>query len=468
MKFKPTISHTVYSTATQSTPFFTLIMQKRLKYIITFTIFLILAFVFYFWNPYNIASNYFGVSTIVILFVGVFLIGLMINYTLIFSTKEQMRENNTVWDTAVKTIIILASLCVSGGLLYWIIMSAGSLYSSSSIVSFIINLCLLIVIFGLIYKVLITNPYIQSSPYIRFIVNFILYIPCIFVSVIDTLVIIFYRQKMNNIEIGNKTEFILLGIGILMLVLYFILPYLENYVVLQGGTQLINEPVYTNNFNNLSSYILLNNINPKTIPIIYDYDYGISFWLYLDSIPTNEDKYMTVFNYGDKPRVLYKSSTNTMIITEKPNETLNALTNSIIIPTKTTPSNKKTTSNKPSTKTTKKTHSTNIPTTTTIDVDDKGNRIIYTRDKILIQKWNNIIMNYNGGTLDIFYNGELVKSEPNVVPYMTMDNLSIGENNGMNGGICNLVYFRKTLTQNQIYYLYNSVKNKTPPTLYNY
>ena len=77
-------------------------------------------------------------------------------------------------------------------------------------------------------------------------------------------------------------------------------------------------------------------------------------------------------------------------------------------------------------------------------------------------------MNYNGGTLDIFYNGELVKSEPNVVPYMTMDNLSIGENNGMNGGICNLVYFRKTLTQNQIYYLYNSVKNKTPPTLYNY
>ena len=49
---------------------------------------------------------------------------------------------------------------------------------------------------------------------------------------------------------------------------------------------------------------------------------------------------------------------------------------------------------------------------------------------------------------------------------MTMDTLSVGENNGLNGGICNVVYFKNTLDSNQIYYLYNSVKNKTPPSLY--
>jgi len=82
----------------------------------------------------------------------------------------------------------------------------------------------------------------------------------------------------------------------------------------------------------------------------------------------------------------------------------------------------------------------------------------------LLQKWNNIIINYNGGVLDVFLNGELVKSDIGVVPYYTLDNLTIGENDGINGGICNVVYFNKPLTATKINNLYNSVKFKTPPT----
>jgi hypothetical protein len=74
-----------------------------------------------------------------------------------------------------------------------------------------------------------------------------------------------------------------------------------------------------------------------------------------------------------------------------------------------------------------------------------------------------MIINYNGGTLDIFLNGELVKSLPGIVPYYKLDNLTIGETNGVNGGICNVVYFNKTLTSTNIYYLYNMVKNFSPP-----
>ena len=44
-----------------------------------------------------------------------------------------------------------------------------------------------------------------------------------------------------------------------------------------------------------------------------------------------------------------------------------------------------------------------------------------------------------------------------------MDALTIGENNGINGGICNVSYFNKTLTKTNIYYLYNMVKDKNPP-----
>jgi hypothetical protein len=99
------------------------------------------------------------------------------------------------------------------------------------------------------------------------------------------------------------------------------------------------------------------------------------------------------------------------------------------------------------------------------DFDNEGNRIIYINNSFLLQKWNNIIINYNGGTMDVFLNGELVKSSIEVVPYYTFDNLTIGETDGIKGGICNVVYFRRALTSTNIYYVYNSVKNRTPPIL---
>jgi len=435
-KFKPVTSPNTVSTYS----LLGVIMLKRFQYISIFTIFLILAFVFYFWNPWGLASTYFSSSTLIILFVGIFLIGLMLNYTLIYSNKEQAREQNTVWDYFLKASIILTAVGASAGMLYWILTGISNLHSNSSIFAFVVNLLLLLAIFGLIFKVLMAGQFVQTSPFLRFIINFVLYIPCIFVSIIDIIVILFTRQKIGNVEIGNKTEIILLCIVVLLVVAYFTLPYLENYFALQGGKQLINQPIYINSQHDLANYLQLNNISPKDkdVKIIYDYQYGISFWVYLDSVASGKDKYITIFNYGDKPRVLYKSSTNTLMITEQPNEkiiTRSAATSSPI----------------------------------TVDpsaFDEAGNRIIYKKENMLLQKWNNIIINYSGGTLDIFLNGQLVKSEANVVPYMTMDILSVGENNGVNGGICNLIYFQNTLNANQIYYLYNSMKDKTPPTLY--
>jgi hypothetical protein len=74
------------------------------------------------------------------------------------------------------------------------------------------------------------------------------------------------------------------------------------------------------------------------------------------------------------------------------------------------------------------------------------------------------VINYSGGILDIFYNGELVKSANNIVPYMKLDSMVIGSANGINGAICNVMYYKHVLEAKQIAYLYNSVKNSTPPT----
>ena len=160
----------------------------------------------------------------------------------------------------------------------------------------------------------------------------------------------------------------------------------------------------------------------------------MSLWCYIEAIPPNTsnsfDKYTSVFNYGDKPNILYKTSNNTMMITVK----LKDLTEELI----------------------KKSH---------FDIYENDNVIIYKKENVLLQKWNNIILNYTGGTLDIFYNGELVKSVNNVVPYMSLDQVTTGEVGGINAYICNVVYYKEPLNFNQIQSLYNSVKDTTPPVL---
>ena len=94
------------------------------------------------------------------------------------------------------------------------------------------------------------------------------------------------------------------------------------------------------------------------------------------------------------------------------------------------------------------------------NIDENGNRILHIQQNILLQKWNNIVMNYQGGTLDIFYNGKLVNSSSDVIQFIdNTDVLSIGDTDNINGQISNLIYFTNTLSLIQISELYNLVKD---------
>jgi hypothetical protein len=93
----------------------------------------------------------------------------------------------------------------------------------------------------------------------------------------------------------------------------------------------------------------------------------------------------------------------------------------------------------------------------------KNSRILYKREKIQLQRWNHVMLNYVNGTLDIFYNGELMKTAIELVPYMSLDSLTVGSDQGIQGDICNVVYYKNALTLDNINTIYEKAKNKNPP-----
>jgi len=402
------------------------------------------------------------VSLIVILLIVIFIAWILFFGIQSFS-KIPFRDSagdvnlslSNITNISRQVFMLLFGLIFSGLLIGWLVMGVEGLSSKSGIVSFILNALIVIAILGLVFKLVTGGTYYKKSPFFRLIVNTLLYIPCILVGVLDTIMSILgfgagaganagkaglsglWSGLSTTIESTKNTPatyYALLVIIILLYVVYFFLgQQIQTNVAKQGGTILVNSPVYTNSENAIGTYDNLNGTDANENP--YEYNYAISFWVYIDAVSPNVssslDKYTSLLNYGGKPNVLYNASENTLMITllntgEPAIGSVSRLKNPQ-------------------------------------ELDASGNIIIYKMEKVLLQKWNNIIINYSGGTMDIFYNGKLVKSVNEAVPQMSKDTLTIGANKGVNGGICNVTYFNSNINASQIYYLYNTVKNKNPP-----
>jgi hypothetical protein len=327
-----------------------------------------------------------------------------------------------------RALLFLFGLVISGLLIFWIVNGIQNASGTSGMTSFILNSIIVLLVLAFIYRTMIVKlPQGNSkkNAFFEMIINLIFYIPCLFSTVFDK-GFNFGKTEYNSTTSGS---IIMLVIAILLYVVYFCTPSLFNLIYLQGGKLLVNKPVDMDTKYSLGTYQELNGSDT------FDYQYAISSWIFINSATPNTNssysKYTSLLNFGGKPNVLYNGSTNSLMITMQQKDL------------------KKTTKNK------------------LTDFDEDGNRIIFIKHNVLLQKWNNIIINYSGGVLDIFLNGELVKSSIGVVPYYTLDNLTIGEDNGIKGGICNVVYFNRALTGTNIYILYNMIKNKTLPVTNN-
>ena len=363
--------------------------------------------------------------------------------------KQQLNSISPGLFTSVGAFFVVTFIIL---IIVWFSVSITNAYNTSNVMAFIVNLILLMAMLGLLYKFLSVTQFYRKSPLLRLIVGIIFYIPCLVYSILEKIYSVLPKiPGMSGLfkktgatgasapkaaavaaAASDASHIGMLFFIIFLYLFYFIIyPYISVKASKQGGLLLLNDPVSIHSEKVLASYQQLNQTDH------FDYKFGLSFWVYLDSFKphTNQgsDHYTSILNYGDKPNILYNPVKNTLRVTMKIDvDKTDDATNYLSQKSK---------------------------------YDENGNVILYELSGILLQKWNNIIINYNGGTFDIFYNAELVKTHIEVVPYMNYDNLVVGTDNGLYGSICNVNYFKNPMSIMQIYYLYNLVKTSTPPVV---
>jgi hypothetical protein len=357
----------------------------------------------------------------------------------IFKTTGTPSQINN-FDFYRKALLVVFGLTIACTVVAWISYNIQNFSGKSSIPSIVLNALLLLFVLVLIYKTVVVQLPFQNArknAFFNTIINIIFYIPCLFISLFH-----YATSFFSNYPPADASSWALLFFALFLIVAYLTAPLLYNKIQMQGGQMLIAEPENLNQIHSLGTYQDLNNKFAYGSDQ-YDYHYALSFWFFIEATPPNANvntsQYASILNFGGKPNILYNTLNNTLLITMQNQLNIKATNDSAI----------------------------NAPANT-VSGSEQDYSILYKKDNVLLQKWNNMIINYNGGTMDVFLNGELMKSILGVVPYYTLDSLTTGEDNGVNGGICNIVYYNKPLSSININYLYNMIKDLSPPVVQNY
>jgi len=391
-------------------------------------------FIIGFYYGYNssgyLTNNFFLPILMLLLSGGIFII----SYLMLYVYANVKIKNTSIGDIEKNKNIILTilkyflffsfGLMVSIITIQWIIELFSYASSSSNIIKLLINILIIIVLCSIIFKMITYGDFYKENPAVQLIINVIFYIPCIFVSLVDNTIKITGMDTMktesdkdSTLLNPSKTDWILLIISILLFVVYYSYHRIVPENSTHGGQQLLLDPISLTSERVLGTYQSLNGTDQG-----HDYRYAISFWVYLDSMPPNTNgnysKYTSLLNYGNKPNFLFSGIENSFMVTMD-NTDLAGKVNSLII-------------NKD------------------FVYDERGNIIIYKKAGVLLQKWNNIIINIVGSTIDLFINGELEKSVDGIIPVGSLDTLISGEISGIKGGISNILYFKNALNIKQI------------------
>ena len=423
-------------------------------------------FVAFGYSPSNIAvctndniSYYRTISHMVILYIG-FNLGLIWMFTKkrleFFGSKGN--DKHTIKDFLLKITGIFATVYFT---IVLISGTVGLFQNSQNIMNVIIGLSLLLVVISMLAIIYMIIPESgKNNTLFKLLKNSIFYIPCLYIQFIDSI-----KHQLN---ITTNTSWIILGLELLFIFSVVVLPLILGKMMTTDGIQVLKDPIYINTERTLatdedikkwrksnSELVLMDDTNctgqPKLVngewvktsckttrasivPTFnekYVYNYALTFWVYINPQGPN------VSGAGSNPRsIIYFEG--------RPNFMYDAKSNKFIIETKVEPGSS----------------------------PESSDTSVVVLSEPLLQKWNYVVLNYYGGTLDVFINNELKKSVDGVIPDQSSGDSTITSakgssraNLGINGGLCNVVYYNRTLNKNEIYWIYKSLNSKSPPVL---
>jgi len=419
--------------------------------IIAFVTFCFIITIIHFRNPKNPRSPLTGWGLTWVIFLGVWW-SVVFVYKLFRSDSsfDETTPNATYWKTMLyRLALLVAGITTFSFLINWA-QNLGSMSASkkpgatlSIVISVLIFLCFL----SMIAQVLLNNDFIQKNLYYRLFVQIVFLIPC---------GILFVLRKawglgngaLDEVQFTRYTVFYLLAsiIGALVVV-QFLVPRITD--LMRGGTVLVMVPhplVETTNASDISFLTAAAAKNPYLAGVNSSmseitYNYSISFWVFLDVQPTSTDRDFLVIDLAGIPQIVYNPSSN--ITTFKTYYRYNEGSEGEKTTTKVTTDDQETFSKK---------------------IDAEGYQEIYRYGDLPLQRWNNIVYQMDGGTVDIFLNGELLHTEPNVIISVNkFKTVVVGQDNGLAGSVCNFLFYDHPLTLNQIRNKYDWLKNEVPP-----
>ena len=342
------------------------------------------------------------------------------------------------------------------GFILWMYNNFSQLHVFLSLLLTILNFVMILTLVYVVFKREIDKIINYKSNNLNFVEGifkiigeFIFIIPCLVLVLVDVV--------KSEIKITTPTVWIILIIEIVIICLYFLIPFLMTRLNTHDRQLLLQGPVYldkrqmigtyqnvekdhiyrrriedhrfelfkteqtTNTFDASTNTFQDSEAMPFNVTVDLDvdrstsqhidfnYNYGISLALYLNPQPTNTGQAYVqdtiIFDYAGKPKIVFNGL----------DQQLKFICRDI----------------------------------------NHLEKTVYETDDFKYQKWMNIVVNYRSGTVDIFIDGTLRATETNIQPFMEYSKIYVGSTPGIAGGIKDVMYFKEPLPLDKIRYINN-------------
>jgi hypothetical protein len=327
-------------------------------------------------------------------------------------------------------------------LLAWLYTETNVSYTFSLFMSWTVFVFIALVALAFVYGYVVSEMR-RWKGWAGFIAQVLFFLPCILHEL--------WNALMQEFNLTSWSIYLAILLEVALIVVYVYLPQITQSVMGTDQNQaiiLVNNPIRlrgqtptVGNFQQLaSSPQLFDPINAT-----YRKNYAISMWIYINANTQQMSGYQAesqIFSYGFvdqagvqqvKPMIrYYGGGTSSDNLADR---------NKVVF------------------------YFTRYPPTTLEERNQWSHDV-----ELLPQRWNYVVINYSNNEANLFINGQIeytCRLHDALPPYGPLDTITAGDpaGPGVHGGLCNVVYYKHTLSPEQIAFSYNLMKDRDPPLM---